>query len=352
MSAASRRRGQASVLLIGEDTPGALMHSYATAFRRAGVVVETYCVLEAFRGSWPRIVVRAANRIAQRVMLARFNRRLLRDLRGRKYDLVLVLKGERIAPATIEKLREAGNAFWVNFYPDDPFSQVRSNRLAFGPATLRAYDLCLTFARHLIPRYQREGVERVEWLPFARDPDQHSPVANPGSPDFDAVFVGNLDAERVEWLAPIARELRLAVFGEHTLQAVPSGSPVRRATFFPAVYGKELAPALMRGAISLNVMREQNKYSHNMRSYESLACGAFTLSQKTPELEEMFRSDEEVAFADNPEAMLESARRWLADPSGRARVARAGFARVEHDTYEARAGEILRIIGLAEEKSA
>ena len=352
MNDASRRRGQASVLLIGEDTPGALMHSYATAFRRAGVVVDTYCVLQAFRGSWPRTVVRVANRIAQGVMLSRFNQRLLGDLRGRKYDLVLVLKGERIAPATIEKLREASSASWVNFYPDDPFSQVRSNRLAFGPATLRAYDLCLTFARHLIPRYQREGVERVEWLPFARDPDQHSPVANPAPPDFDAVFVGNLDAERVEWLAPIARELRLAVFGEHTLQAVPSGSPVRRATFFPAVYGKELAPALMRGAISLNVMREQNRYSHNMRSYESLACGAFTLSQQTPELEEMFRRDEEVAFADSPEAMLESARRWLADPSGRARVARAGFARVEHDTYEERAGEILRMIGLAEEKPA
>lgn len=321
------------------------MHSYAAGFRRAGAVVGTYCLASAFRAGWPHLVVRAANRIAPRAMLTRFNQRLVRDLRGRNYDLVLVLKGERIAPTTIEHLRGSSDASWVNFYPDDPFSDVRSNRLAYGPATLRAYDLCLTFARHLIPRYKAEGIDRVEWLPFARDPDQHSPVEHPEPPDFDAVFVGNLDAARVEWLVPISRELRLAVFGEHTLQAVPPGSPVRRATFFPAVYGRELAPALMRGAISLNVMRYQNRYSHNMRSYESPACGAFTLSQQTPELEEMFRGDEEVVFADSPEAMLATARRWLGDPPGRARVARAGFARVEHDTYERRAVEILRMIG-------
>lgn len=325
------------------------MHSYAAGFRRAGAVVGTYCLATVFRAGWPRPFVRAANRIAPEVMLARFNQRLLRDLRGSDYDLLLVLKGERIDPATIEGIRATSRAAWVNFYPDDPFSGVRSNRLAFGPATLRAYDLCLTFARHLVPRYQREGVARVEWLPFARDPDQHSPVANPPKPEFDAVFVGNLDAARIEWLAPIARELRLAIFGEHTLRAVPSVNALRRARFFPAAYGRDLAPALMRGAISLNVMRDQNRYSHNMRSYESPACGAFTLSQRTPELTEMFRDGEDVVFAESPDAMLETARRWLADPAGRERVARAGFVRVEHDTYQRRAVKILQMTGLGTE---
>lgn len=352
MSTARRSGRPVRVLLLGEDSPGALMHSYATGFRRAGAAVETYCLLGAFRGGWSPPVTRIANRVAQRAMLARFNQRLLDDLRGREFDVVLVLKGERLDPAAIEALRNASQASWVNFYPDDPFSEVRSNRLVFGPETLRAYDLCLTFARHLMPRYRREGVERVEWLPFARDPDQHFPVARPIPPDFDAVFAGNLDAERVEWLAPIARELRLAVFGEHTLQAVPSSSVLRRATFFPAAYGTGLAPALMRGAISLNVMREQNRHSHNMRSYESPACGAFTLSQQTPELRELFRADEEVVFAESPDEMLGAARRWLADPSGRARVARAGFARVEHDTYQRRAVEILRLTGLDGEQHA
>ena len=344
MSQAATGGEQRRVLLLGEDAPGALMRSYATGFRRAGAAVETYCLLSAFRRGWPYQAVRIANRVAPDAMLARFNRRLLRDLRGKTYDLVLVLKGERIDPVTIEVLRETSKAPWVNFYPDDPFSEARSNRLAFGPATLRAYDLCLTFARHLIPKYRSARVERVDWLPFARDPDQHSPVAHPAPPEFDAVFVGNLDAARVAWLEPIARELRLAVFGEYTLRAVPLGSPVRRATFFPAAYGRDLAPALMRGSISLNVMRDQNRHSHNMRSYESLACGAFTLSQHTPELETMFRRDEEVVYAENPEAMLASAQRWLADPSGRARIARAGFARVENDTYQRRAVEILRMI--------
>lgn len=346
MLTAGKDQRQLSVLLLGEDAPAALMQSYATGFRRAGVRVEQYCLVRAFRGALSRGVARVTNRIARNVMLDLFNRRLLRDIRGRSYDFALVLKGEGISPETIAALRAASGSPWLNFFPDDPFTDVSSNRLAFGTATLREYDRCLTFAKHLLPTYRREGVAHVDWLPFARDPDQHTPPDARTPPAFDTVFVGNLDVDRIEWLEPVARTLKVAVFGEHTRAALPRRSALRRASFFPAVYGPGLAIALTRGAISLNVMRHQNRFSHNMRSYESLACGAFTLSQRTPELMEMFSEGKDVVFAGSPEEMSDCAQRWLADPAGRERIARAGFARVEYDTYQQRAVKILTLLGL------
>jgi len=128
---------------------------------------------------------------------------------------------------------------------------------------------------------------------------------------------------------------------------VRRGSALARATFGPAAYGPDLARALARGAISLNVMRPQNARSHNMRSYESPACGAFTLSQRTPELTELFVEGEEIACFEGVEELREAVARWLGDPARRSEVASAGFARVRDDTYARRACMILERVGLA-----
>jgi hypothetical protein len=329
------------VIVLGEDAPGGLMHSYSSAFRRLGADVSTYCVASAFRNGLNATATRVANRLVPATLLRRFNAKLLKDLSETRLDLALVLKGERIAPATIRELRRRTGAVWLNFYPDDPFSDVRSNRLAYGPQTLAAYDRCFTFARHLIAQYETSGVHRVTWLPFARDPDQHSPTSQAATPEFDVVFVGNLDDERVQWLEGAAASFNVAIFGEHTRAAVPRRSVLRNATFLPAAYGRALSRTLARGAISLNVMRRQNRFSHNMRSFESLACGAFTLSQRTPELCTMFRENMELAFASTPEEVSGSIDYWLSHGPERERIGAAGFRRVENDTYDERARTIL-----------
>jgi spore maturation protein CgeB len=280
------------------------------------------------------------------MLLTAFNEHVVRALGAIDADLVFVIKGHRLSASTIDRLRDAAKSPVVNFYPDDPFSSERSNRLAYGPEVIGAYDACFTFARHLVARYDEAGSQATHYLPFARDPGLHRPFDTRG-PEFDVVFVGNLDADRVRCLETLARDYRVGVFGERTVAAVPSGSALARAAFGPAAYGPDLARTLARGAISLNVMRPQNALSHNMRSYESPACGAFTLSQRTPELVELFDEGTEiVCFGDEAELRAAVAR-WLLDEAGRAAVAACGFERVRDDTYARRASTILECVGLA-----
>ncbi|MFL5563197.1 MAG: glycosyltransferase [Gemmatimonadaceae bacterium] len=329
------------VLLLGEDAPGALMHSYATGFRRLGAAVSTYCLMRASRADFGSTLTRVGRKILPGALIRRVNARIVRELAVRAADLVLVIKGELLLPTTVEALRASTGALVTNYYPDDPFSSDPSMGLVAGAETLSAYDRCYTFARHLIEDFARAGVREAEWLPFARDPDMHAPVPAVEPPEFDAVFVGNLDAERVRWLEPTASRFRLGIFGEHTRAAVPRTSSVARATFLPAAYNRDLPRALARGAVALNVMRVQNRRSHNMRSFESPASGAFTLSQWTEELATMFEPAVEVVFAEDPESMADTVGRWLPLQDQRRAIARAGFARVEHDTYEARARTIM-----------
>ncbi len=334
------------ILILGEDAPGGLMGSYRRAFEGRGATVRTYCLASAYRAVMPVIRTRALRRVAEPVLLGAFNDRVLANLADAEADLVLVLKGHRLRPATVEALRDATDAPVVNFYPDDPFSIERSNRLAFGGPVLAADDACFTFARHLVPAYLRAGVRVIHYLPFARDPKLHAPATTSASREFDVVFVGNLDDHRVRCLDALAARHRVAVFGERTTAVVPKGTPLAASVFGPAAYGEALARTLARGAISLNVMRPQNARSHNMRSFESPACGAFTLSERTEELADLFADGREVVCFGTIEELCEVASRWLADDAGRERVAHAGFERVRDDTYARRATAILEEAGV------
>ena len=334
------------VLILGEDAPGGLMASYARGFAEIGADVRTYCLARAYAAALPAIRSRALRRLAEPVLLAAFNSILVRELGSVEADLVLVLKGHRVSADTINALRESTGAPTVNFFPDDPFSRERSNRLAYGTEVLAAYDACFTFARHLVPAYEDAGVRSIHFLPFARDPELHAPVPRREPTEFDVVFVGNLDDDRVEWLETLAARYRVGIFGERTSVVVPKRSALARATFGPAVYGPALSETLARGAISLNVMRPQNALSHNMRSFESPACGAFTLSQRTPELTTLFSEGEEIVCVASAAELPAAVERWLGDGAGREAIAHAGFDRVREDTYARRACTLLECSGI------
>jgi len=321
------------------------MGSYERGFAELGIETQTFCLARAYESSVPAIRSRALRRVAEPVVLNAFNENVARDLTGVEFDLVLVIKGHRLGATTVHRIRESTGASVVNFYPDDPFSRERSNRLAYGPNVLAAYDVCFTFARHLIPEYERAGVGQVEFLPFARDPALHAPFAH-RDPVFDVVFVGNLDPDRVRFLDALAQNYRVGIFGERTATVVPKRSALARATFAPAAYGDDLARALACGAISLNVMRPQNSRSHNMRSFESPACAAFTLSQRTPELSQLFVEGEHVVCFSDIDELRAAVARWLPDARARSAIAAAGYARVRDDTYARRASTMLQLAGL------
>lgn len=334
------------VLILGEDAPGGITASYARGFAELGVQATTFCLARAYASVMPMFRTRVLRRIAEPMLITAFNEYVVRSLRATDADMVLVVKGHRLTRSTIDAVRELVDAPVVNFYPDDPFSNERSNKLVNGPHVLAAYDACFTFARHLIPQYELAGARAVHYLPFARDPELHSPPTRPITPEFDVVFVGNLDEHRVHYLEAIADDYDVAVFGERVRAAIPRGSPLNRASLGPAAYGAELSQTLALGAISVNVMRPQNAKSHNMRSFESPACGAFTLSQRTPELTELFEENEEVACFDSVESLRESVARWLPDADRRAAIARAGYERVRNDTYARRACVMLERAGI------
>lgn len=329
------------ILVLSTKVKIGLGCSYVRSFRELGHDVYHYDISHAYRSAVSCAQGKLSRRLFEPVIVRAYNSMVKRELHRVDADLILVVKGQHLHPKTIRSIRQSVGAPIVNFYPDDPFLNVWANRLTYGSEVLASYDACFSFARHLVPEYRKSGATQTHYLPFARDPVLHRP---PGciheNPPYDVVFVGNLDSVRIKWLEPLS-DLQIAIYGEQTREALSYFSPLHRADFYPAAYGADLARALQQGAISLNIMRRQNERSHNMRSFESPACGAFTLSQRTPELTELFNEGNEIACFGTPEELQKKIDFWLRHPRKRKSVARRGFRRVKNDTYKKRALAIL-----------
>ena len=103
-------------LIVGEEAPGSLLHSYRDGFADAGLAVETLCLRSAVGAAGaPSLVTRVGRRLRPGPGLARLNAALLREAVRHEPDLVLVLKGSELSPETVAELRARVRAPVVNF---------------------------------------------------------------------------------------------------------------------------------------------------------------------------------------------------------------------------------------------
>lgn len=173
----------------------------------------------------------------------------------------------------------------------------------------------------------RAGVARLQALGYANvaywpNYSFHPPVHHPYPdlpPRYDVLFIGNLNHEvqrqRARLLARLARfagRYRVAILG--------------------GLYGEEYARAVAQSRIVVN---RSIRGELNMRAYEAPACGALLfLERENLEVRDVFQDGVECVLygEDDFEALLE---RYLEDEPLRARVAAAGRARVQSESYPA-----------------
>lgn len=110
-------------------------------------------------------------------------------------------------------------------------------------------------------------------------------------------------------------------------------------------YARDLPCFYAAAQVNFNCTSRQMKGAVNQRVFDVPACGGFLLTDAGPQLERLFDPGAETAVYDRPEDVEEVARRWLADPLGRAELARRARARVlaEH-TYAHRLRRLAEIM--------
>lgn len=312
------------ILLVGEFLPTRIEVSYTRAFNQLSCKVKVFDTGQA-------------NRLNKFFWEYAINKNLLKCLDSFRPNLIFVFKGYFLFPKTITRIKESYKCPIFCFNTDDPFNLSASgssnNNIL---ASIPHYDYYFSFSRRLLDPIQKSGAKNVGYLPFGFDPELHYPEKpSPAEKALyanDIVFIGNWDREREKWLNALG-EFELGIWGEEYWSSRCGSKKLRLQWHGKAAYGKELSKVLNSCAISLNILRLQNKGSHNMRSFEAPACRAFVLSELSDELLDFFTEDKETVYFSSLQEMQEKAKYYLSHPEKRDRIAQAGYQRCISSGY-------------------
>jgi NAD(P)-dependent dehydrogenase (short-subunit alcohol dehydrogenase family) len=287
--------------------------SIARALARAG---HTLCVIR--EGKRRQFVGRAVAAIWAAASVRRF-----------APDFVFIHSQDVSKPAFA---RLAGRFPTVMFTPDCWASPVSPEQLGLAAHV----DLLCTVAKGQIPEFERAGAKRVAYLAEAHDPELHFPVDR-AEPEFvsEVAFIGKygrdatVHATRAALIPAVARRFDLKVYGRgwEELGVAPARDEV-----FPAEYR-----SVCRGAgIVLGCdWRHDVAWYFSNRTWFTLGCRGFLLTNYAPGLEELFENHRHLVWYRTVEECLELIEHYRARPQERARIAAEGFAFARaHRTYD------------------
>jgi glycosyltransferase involved in cell wall biosynthesis len=211
-------------------------------------------------------------------------------------------------------------------------------------ALFRACNLVFVHDRFAVGQLQQLGIAS-EFLAFARDPLLHDrPLSASGDDASTIAFVGNPDQERIRYLRAIA-DLGLGLWGSRDWARLDPSDPLTACIRGGVIVGSDMARCLGHAKLSINILRQSQKTAHNMRTFDSPACGACTVSERTNGVLELMEDGREVVTFSTPRELRESCLRLLADDETRTAIAEAGWQRVKEDTYARRAAQIVGRLG-------
>ncbi len=235
-------------------------------------------------------------------------------------DFVLV-HAQDVSEATFAAL--AGDVPTVMFTPDCWPSPVEPEHLGLAARV----DLLCTVARGQTAEFERAGVKRAAYLAEAHDPDVHFPVERA-----DPAF-----ASEVAFIGKYSRESPLHATRGALIPAVA-------ARFDTKLYGagwEELGLEPARGDVGPGEYRQICRaagivlgcdWRHDVRGYFSnrtwftLGCRGFLLTNHAPGLEEIFGNHRELVWYRSVDECVELIEHYRTRPDERARIAAAGHA--------------------------
>ena len=260
-----------------------------------------------------------------------------------KPDLIFLVKSENIFFKTIRilknklKILKFKNLI-VNFYPDNPFVFWNGNSNSNILRSFPLYDCFLIWSRILIPVLRSAGCKNVYYFPFAYDQDLFSKDIKITEEErkkysSDVCFVGTWDNEREELLTELCSclpNLNLKIWGNMWNEKLPQNSILRKKIQNKAIYKERMIKVFRLSKIVLNFIRKQNITSHNMKTFEIPASGAFMLAERTNEQANyLFKEGESIACFNGINELVKKIRFYLQLNDLRKKIMENGIKQAE-----------------------
>lgn len=244
-----------------------------------------------------------------------------------KPDLLFVMKGEKILPGIINKIKTLGIKT-ANWTVDDVFG-VHTPFLRIG--NIAEYDYCFSFDRFYTKELEVRGLN-AHYLPCASAHNFYKRI-NSLEKIYDLTFAGSYYKDRENLMRQL-RDYKLRIWGPNWDKLDKNNVLYDNIQREPS-YEDNYVRVLNQSKITLNLNHKQSIESTNFRTFEALSCGTFLLVDYKKELSNLFEIGKELICYHNVKELRELIDYYLENEEERKKVAKAGQKRVlkEHTLH-------------------
>lgn len=322
--------------------------SYLRAFKKLGINIDHF----------PYSLV--GNRIIKKLYLKNksfakiYNKnvtgKLYDQIKLNNYEVVFVIKGTYLIPDVLKNIKNKfTNLKLLCFNPDDPFNKSLGSSNSYIKNSIKYYDHYFIWKKTLIDHILAAGAKYAHYLPFAADTDIIYPSKDLNIvQDIDVSFIGNADSERISFFRALEQEMikrkseiKINLFGngwQNSKHLIANGP----------IEGEKLLYTIYRSKINLNILREQNKNSTNMRTFEIPAAGGFMLHEYSEEAIDFFKPGIEADYYKNVEDCVEKINYYLKNKILIQNISQAGYGKIYllRSSYAERVKSILNALNI------
>ena len=279
----------------------------------------------------------------------KFNKELIAATKKIQPDLLLIWHGIKVLPSTLRELRNLDIQHIASYNHDDftgPISGAPipwyhkwlwGNFLRCAPL----YDYHFVKRQSNIEHLESLGAKKAFIMPMWFVKELHKPVQLSELEllrfETDVVFVGHYEPDgREESIrALITSGVKVKLWGGHDWSRAVLAELHDQLAPIVTAEGNEYTKALNGAKICLCFLSKLNRDTYTRRCFEIPACAKVMLAERTDDLLQFFKEDEEACFFSTTEELVRKAQ-WLIDnPDIRERIAQAGLRRVWADGHDA-----------------
>ncbi|MFC1578163.1 glycosyltransferase, partial [Thermodesulfobacteriota bacterium] len=320
------------ILIYGEPYEWAMAFNMKEAWHAMGHEVHIFDWTQwLFRTKKYTLKNRIFDRIFYSKVAKKINDNLIDTLKHDAFDLLVVLKGVHLFPATITEAKKQVEKV-VNWNPDDFFNPLNNSNYLLE--SFKKYDCIFTPRNHLQQEYYENGARRVEilnwyYLPKFQHPVDVSPDEKQEH-DSEIAFIGTWSKRREKIIGEL-QQFDVTIWGTHWHRA--SQQFKKSVDCRNPIYSEDMCKAVCSAKINLNILTQENRDTTNVRNFEIAACSGFQLSERSGEILKLFEEDKEIACFGNSEELVSKCDYYLRHPDQRDKIRLNGHERVLRDKH-------------------
>jgi spore maturation protein CgeB len=286
--------------------------------------------------------------------LIKENREFIINVNNEKPDLLFIIKGDHIFPATLEKLKKIISCPIIAYVWDDPFYATNTDQDDYRRTNFSDgipwYDYIYVFDSFYIEEIKRKGAKKVQYLPLATNPNRYKEISvseqDRRDYGYDVCFIGVPFESRVEIFEGL-HDYNLGVFGDQWTKYF-----IRKGQKTPSYYKGRVSSEIVNkiylsSKIVLNIHHPHSIEGLNTRTFDIPACGAFEIVDYKEGVEKHFVIDKEIVTFRSINELRSKIDFYLENEDLRKSIAERGKQRVliEH-TWVHRAIDIITALNV------